>query len=107
MVPSSLSPLAAVFIALSIGFAIADDVPKLDIGPLCRAEAKAAAGFSQNCVADQNKAREELVRTWDQYPAASRATCLDVVNSVPGLQSYIELLTCLQIKKDVGTLPKK
>lgn len=99
-------PVAAIFIALSTCAALADDVPTLDVGPLCRAEAKAAAGFSENCIADQKKAQDELIRTWNQYPAASRATCLQVVNDVPGLQSYIELLTCLQIKKDVGTLPK-
>ena len=28
-------------------------------------------------------------------------------NSVPGIQSYVELLTCLQMARDVKNLPKE
>jgi hypothetical protein len=99
-------PLAAILVvALSMG-AAANDVPHLDVGPVCRAEAKAAGTFAQNCEADQKRAHDDLVKQWAQFSPESRRSCLDVVNSIPGLQSYVELLTCLQIKQDVRTLPK-
>ncbi len=75
-------------------------------GPICRAEAKAAGAFPQNCEADQKRAREELVKQWAQFSPESRTSCLSVVNSISGLQSYVELLTCLQIRQDVSKLPK-
>ena|SRR5215470_7149887 len=87
--------------------ALAQGVPTLDFNALCRAEAKQGPNLAEPCVADQKKAREDLVRQWSQFPAADRASCLAVVNSVPGMQSYIELLTCLQIKQDVRALPKR
>jgi hypothetical protein len=99
---------AVILVALGVGIGVAaaNDVPSLDVGPVCRAEAKAAGTFAQNCEADQKRARDDLVKQWAQFSPESRNSCLQVVNSVPGLQSYVELLTCLQIKQDVSKLPK-
>jgi hypothetical protein len=99
-------PLVASIVAFGSVTVVANDVPNLDVGPVCRAEAKAAGTFAQNCEADQKRAREDLVKQWAQFSPASRSSCLQVVNSIPGLQSYVELLTCLQIRQDVDKLPK-
>jgi hypothetical protein len=88
------------------GAAVAQEVPTLDFNALCRAEAKAAPTLAGPCEGDQKRAREDLVREWSQFTPAERSSCLQVVNSIPGMQSYIELLTCLQMKRDVRTLPK-
>jgi hypothetical protein len=102
----ALPLLAVILVALGMGVAVANDVPSLDVGPVCRAEAKAAGTYAQNCEADQKRAREDLVKQWAQFSPESQRSCLQVVNSVPGLQSYVELLTCLQIRQDVSKLPK-
>jgi hypothetical protein len=99
--------IAAVAVVLSTGAALAQDVPTLDVSTLCRAEAKAAPNLAEPCMSDQKRAREDLVRQWSQFTPSERTSCLQVVNSIPGMQSYIELLTCLQMKRDVRTQPKQ
>lgn len=99
--------LAVAAFALHVVSAAAQDVPAFDVGPLCRAEAKQAPELSGPCMADQKKAREDLVRQWAQFPPESRSKCIRMVSSVAGLQSYVELLTCLQMDRDVKSLPKE
>ena len=107
MMKSTLLPaLATVTLALHAFVAVADEVPVLNVGALCRAEAKEAPEFSKACMADQNKAREDLVRQWAQFAPDSRARCTAMVTSIAGAQSYVELLTCLQMARDVKSLPK-
>lgn len=100
-----LAAIAAV-LAPSVG-ALAQDVPTLDVATLCRAEAKAAPALAEPCMSDQKRARDDLVRQWSQFPSSDRTSCLQVVNTVPGMQSYIELLTCLEMKRDARALPKR
>lgn len=102
-----LPSVAAVALALGASVAAAQEVPTLDVGALCRAQAKAAPELGQACMADEKKAREDLVRQWAQFAPASKARCIGVAKSIAGAQSYVELLTCLQIAKDVKGLPKQ
>ena len=102
-----LPSLAAVAVALGASVAAAQEVPTLDVGPLCRAQAKAAQELADACLADEKKAREDLVRQWAQFAPDSRARCTGIATSIAGAQSYVELLTCLQIAKDVKGLPKQ
>ena len=85
----------------------AQEVPTLDVSTLCRAEAKAAPSLAGPCMADQKRAREDLVQQWSQFTPSERKGCLQMVNTVAGMQSYVELLTCLQMKRDVRTQPKR
>ena len=87
--------------------ALAQEVPTLDVATLCRAEAKAAPTLAGPCMADQKRAREDLVQQWSQFTPGERKGCLQMVNTVAGMQSYVELLTCLQMKRDVRTQPKR
>jgi hypothetical protein len=103
-----LLPLcAAVVVALCASVAMAQVVPTFDVGPQCRAQAKAAPELGQACLSDEKKAREDLVRLWAKFAPADRTRCTELSNSVPGVQSYVELLTCLQIANDVKGLPKQ
>ena len=99
--------LAAGTLALHTFAAVADEVPTLNVGALCRAEAKEAPEFSKACMADQNRAREDLVRQWAQFAPDSRARCTAMATSIAGAESYVELLTCLQMARDVKNLPKE
>ena len=102
-----LSSVAAVALALHSVVAAAQEVPTLDVGTLCRAQAKAAKALADTCLADEKRAREDLVRQWTQFSPDSRERCSGIAKSIAGAQSYVELLTCLQIAKDVKSLPKQ
>jgi hypothetical protein len=99
--------LAAIAVALNANTASAQNLPTFDVGPLCRAEAKAAPEFSQTCMKAQKSAQDDLVRQWAQFAAADKTSCIRLINTIAGMQSYVELLTCLQMKQDVRNLPKQ
>jgi hypothetical protein len=98
---------AATLAGLSFS-AAADDVPTYDIRKSCKADVQAYSS-AQNvaaCLSDEQGARQTLVSQWTQFPADSRGRCSKMVGDVAGPQSYVELLTCLQMAKDVKSLPK-
>ena len=88
--------------------AVADEVPTFDVRKSCRADVQAypGGGTPDGCLADEQKARDQLVSQWTQFGPESRTKCTEMVNDNAGPQSYVELLTCLQIAKAVKTLPK-
>jgi hypothetical protein len=88
--------------------AIADDVPTFDVRKNCKADVQAypTAGNVEGCLRDEQNARTTLVSQWSQFAPDSRARCTKMVNDIAGGQSYVELLTCLQMAKDVKALPK-
>ncbi|WP_162826679.1 hypothetical protein [Pseudolabrys taiwanensis] len=98
--------LAVVLLTASPAFA--DDVPKLDVGATCRAGAEAypGGGGEKACLADEQDARTTLTQQWSQYSAESRRRCTQMVSDIPGTQSYIELLSCLEMARDAQGLPK-
>jgi hypothetical protein len=80
---------------------VADGVPKIDVKRTCR---NAATGTVTQqdiaaCIADEQGAHDELVKNWSQFSAAARAQC--VHTSTDYLPSYIEVLTCLSMARDV------
>ena len=107
MMRAMLPSLAAVALSLGASVAAAQEMPTLDVAPLCRAQAKAAQDLADACLADEKKAREDLVRQWAQFDPSSRTRCTETARSIAGDQSYVELLTCLQMAKDVKSLPKE
>ena len=50
----------------------------------------------QNCVDDENRARQELVSQWSKFSASSKAQCIPL-EGIGGDPSYVSLLTCLQM----------
>jgi hypothetical protein len=100
--------VVAVFLGLLSNSAFADDVPKLDFAKSCRTDVAAYPGGGGNkaCLTDEQNARKTLVRQWKQFGQDSRTRCTRMVTDMVGSQSYVELLTCLQMARDVKTLPK-
>jgi hypothetical protein len=86
--------------------ALADDVPTFDVAATCRAESQddPGAGIAATCMAQEQKARETLVSQWTQFAPQSRTNCTQ--EQFGATRSYVELLTCLQIAKEVKDLPK-
>ena len=59
--------------------------------------------FVDSCMADETKAQEQLTREWEKLAHDIRQTCVGTATSIAGIQSYIELLTCIEM----GTAAKK
>jgi len=83
--------------------AVAHDLPRLDVRATCGAEQNKAT--IDECIADENRARQRLETEWAQFASAVRSQCTQV-SSMRGFQSYVELLTCLEMARDAKTLPK-
>jgi len=98
--------VTAFFSLLSLS-AFADDVPKLDFNKSCRADVAAYGdGGNKACITDEQQARKTLVGQWKRFSPDSRTRCTRMVTDIAGSQSYIELLTCLEMARDAKSLPK-
>ena len=86
---------------------VADKVPEFDVAPSCRGASQAAIGNRdmEGCLQQERNARDELSREWAQFPVRDRTTC-EHSTSMGGIPSYVEMLTCLEIARDVRTMDK-
>jgi hypothetical protein len=96
----------AIYVASHLVITVQDGVPNFNIKSLCKAEGLASPADAQPCLADEQRARETLAKAWSSYPAGDRARCVSASSS-GGIASYVELLACLDIAKDVKALPKR
>jgi hypothetical protein len=85
----------------------ADQVPKFDTGPICRSAGAAAVMGTHDtaaCERDEITARTTLEKEWSQFTPSDQARCARLV-TLGGGPSYVELLTCLELAKQVKELP--
>jgi hypothetical protein len=91
---------------------VADSVPVLNIEPVCQGIAQqggvsfhdaAITKEKQNCIESEKEVRAELVKQWSSFSAADRASCENEAR-MGGDSSYTELLTCLEMARDVRSL---
>ena len=103
-----LAAIAALSVGSLVQMAAADDVPTYDVRKSCKADTQAypSAGNVDGCLRDEQDARTTLVSQWTQFAPDSRTRCTRMVGDPAGPQSYVELLTCLQMARDVKSLPK-
>jgi len=52
------------------------------------------------------RARQKLTAEWETFPHADRTQCTALAKLGTVLQSYVELITCLEMAKDARALPK-
>jgi hypothetical protein len=99
---------AALFLGVQLQSAMADEVPNYDVRKSCKVDTQAysTAQTMTGCMTDEQNARTTLVSQWTQFAPESRSRCTQMVSDPAGPQSYVELLTCLQMAKDVKGLPK-
>lgn len=86
---------------------VADTVPNFNIEPTCRAADQAGIGpgrDAQACRRDEREARATLEQDWVKYTAAERANCVRLT-TLDGSPSYVEVLTCLEMAKEVREAP--
>lgn len=105
---ASLLLVAAVTASALAGPARAADpkVPSLDVTPTCRPLDKSdMMQLDENrCRQIEKDARDKLAAQWSSFPAADRSACIATA-TMGGTASYVELITCLEMKRDVANLP--
>ena len=72
-------------------------IPAFDIVRNCSAEV-AAAGIEKvaDCAKDETDAKNELDKRWPQFGVSNKQACVGE-SSIAAGQSYVELLTCLEM----------
>ena len=91
--------LPIVFMAALTPVSVSDTVPKFDITRECHLEGGLNADYDR-CSEDEGAALRDLQKTWPQFAAADKRNCI-ASTMIGGFSSYVELLVCLQIARDV------
>ena len=89
----------AILAALS-PIAVSSSVPQFDIARECRFEGGSTATF-ERCSQDEATALAQLTTEWAQFADTDQKTCM-VATTTSGFASYVELLTCLEMARDVA-----
>ena len=88
-----------------------DDIPTLDVRPVCRGIASLsadplAAGLKatfEECVKSEQGVREQIKQAWPTFSEADKKHCIALAKT-GGEASNTELLTCLEMSRDVRAL---
>jgi len=79
-------------------------VPTFDVTPSCRTGVtEGVRNDIKTCLDSEKNAREQLVKQWNDFPAADRTLCTKA-SSMGGSPTYTELITCLEMHRDVRVL---
>lgn len=86
-------------------------IPNLNVEPLCRGIASHRYAYGERngpdlgyrqCIQSEIATRRRLARLWPSFSASSKSDCLEDTSGA--LPSYTDLLTCLQMARDVGRM---
>lgn len=86
----------------------AQDMPNLNVEPVCRGIASHRNTWGERggpdlayrqCIQSEIATRRRLARLWPSFSAISKSNCLEDTSGA--LPSYTDLLTCLQMARDV------
>ena len=80
---------------------VADSPPRFDIAASCRDVGKSGIDVGRPasaCRDDEEHARDALAARWTQFQPGARTACVEGA-SFGGPPSYVEVLTCLEMKK--------
>ena len=80
---------------------IAHSPPRFDIAASCRDVGKSGVNVGRPasaCQGDEERARAQLTARWGEFTPSARTTCVESA-SFGGPPSYVEVLTCLEMKK--------
>ncbi len=89
-----------------------DTVPNLNVEQVCEGIAKqggvtfhdpAIAQEKKNCLDSERAIRDELVKQWQSFSPADKTHCVNE-SVMGGESSYTELLTCLEMARDVRAM---
>jgi len=97
----------------TIALGASDAIPTLDVRPVCRGIASQSSDPGvgeknqtqafQQCVESEQAVREQLKQRWSDFSAADKRHCVTLATT-GGESSNTELLTCLEMARDVRLL---
>jgi hypothetical protein len=89
-----------------------DDIPTLDVNPVCHGiamQGELEAGLQrtsfQQCVQSEQDVREQIKKEWSTFTTADKTHCVSLAKT-GGESSYTELITCMEMARDVRELHK-
>ena len=74
----------------------ADQPPVFDIARNCQKETTGGISTVEACTRDETDAKNQLAKNWSRFSASEKKACTEE-STVGGGQSYVELLTCLEM----------
>jgi hypothetical protein len=108
-----ISPKAlALGLQLVMPIAAGDRAPQLNVEPVCKGIAEQGGVTyrdprveqeKKNCIESEQTVREQVVKQWSSFSADDRTHCVNET-TMGGLSSYTELLTCLEMARDVRAM---
>ena len=105
-----VSAIAIAILTPATLWARSDDIQNLDVRRVCRGIASQSGlevGLqrtnSEQCVQSEQAVREELKKEWPTFSAAGKQHCVSLAKT-GGESSYTELLTCLEMARDVRAM---
>ena len=97
-------------LAFSVSPTRSDKYPTLNVAPVCHGiveQSDLEAGLRQTnfdqCLQAEQADRETMIKEWPQFSADDRRHCI-AETTMGGESSYTELLTCLEMARDVRKL---
>jgi hypothetical protein len=99
----------ALILGAQLFMPVADSVPVLNVDQVCQGIAQqggvtfhdaAVADEKKNCLDSEQAIRDELVKQWSSFVPADKVACTNEAR-MGGDSSYTELLTCLEMARDV------
>ena len=103
---------AALILGAHLIMPVADSVPTLNVEQVCQGIAQQGgvsfhdtdiAEEKKNCLDSEQAIRNELVKEWSSFSPADKVACTNE-SKMGGDSSYTELLTCLEMARDVRTM---
>jgi hypothetical protein len=89
-----------------------DDIPTLDVNPVCHGiamQGELEAGLQQTsfqqCVQSEQATREQIKKESSTFSAADKSHCVALAKT-GGESSYTELISCMEMARDVRELHK-
>ena len=91
---------------------VADSVPTLNVDQVCQGIAQqggvtfhdsAVGQEKQDCLDSEKAIRDQLSKEWSGFAPADKAACTNE-SEMGGESSYTELLTCLEMARDVRSM---
>jgi hypothetical protein len=91
---------------------VADSVPTLNVDQVCTGIAQqggvtfhdsAVGEEKQNCLDSEKAIRDQLVKEWPSFAPPDKTACTNE-SRMGGESSYTELLTCLEMARDVRSM---
>jgi len=102
----------ALILGVHLVMPVADGVPTLNVEQVCQGIAQQGgvsfhdtdvAVEKKNCLDGEKAIRDELAKEWSSFTPADKVACTNE-SRMGGDSSYTELLTCLEMARDVRTM---